>query len=156
MKYSQSVDTQKTKKDAERLYNEGLYCSEAIVKSIIDNYNLDVSEDVIKLASGFPVGIGGSMCTCGAVSGAVMTLGLFFGRTTPGDPAVTKCMELSKEIHDEFVRKNKVLCCKVLTRGMELGTPDHMAQCTKFTGEVAEHLSSILVRELKLTDASIK
>ena len=32
------------------------------------------------MASGFPVGIGGSGCTCGAIAGGIMALGMVFGR----------------------------------------------------------------------------
>jgi hypothetical protein len=35
-----------------------------------------------------------------------------------------------------------------LTKGMVLGTPDHMSQCIAFTGEVAEETAKIIAREL--------
>ncbi|WP_245547365.1 C-GCAxxG-C-C family protein [Halobacteroides halobius] len=37
--------------------------------------------EMVKLASGFSIGIGKSKCLCGAVSGGVMALGLNYGRT---------------------------------------------------------------------------
>jgi len=67
------IDINKTKKTAEEYYRNGdFYCSEAVLKTIIDEFKIDITDDVIKLASGFPVGIGGSGCTCGAISGGVM------------------------------------------------------------------------------------
>lgn len=59
-------------------------------------------------------------------------------------------MALSKELHDTFKVKHKNLCCRVLTKGMTLGSPKHMEQCISFTGEVAEETAKIIVRELNL------
>lgn len=145
------IDLHKIKTTAENYYRNGdYYCSEAIVKTIKDKFGLPVSDDVIAMASGFPVGIGGSGCTCGAVVGGIMALGLFFGRTEPKDTKVNKTMALSKELHDTFKGKHKNLCCRVLTKGMTLGSPEHMEQCISLTGEVAEETAKIIARELNL------
>lgn len=145
------IDLEKIKTIAENYYRNGdFYCSEAIVKTIKDEFALPISDDVIAMASGFPVGIGGSGCTCGAVAGGVMTIGLFFGRTQPKDTKVDKTMALSKELHDTFKDKHKCTCCRVLTKDMTLGSPEHMEQCIHFTGEVALDTAKIIVRELGL------
>lgn len=145
------IDLHKIKTTAENYYRNGdFYCSEAIVKTIKDEFDLPISDEIIKMASGFPVGIGGSGCTCGAVAGGVMTIGLFFGRTEPKDPKVNKAMALSKELHDIFKEKHKCLCCRVLTKDMTLGSPEHMEQCISFTGEVAEEAAKIIAKELNL------
>lgn len=134
--------------DAEELYRNGSYfCSEAIVSSIRKHIDPEIPESAISMASGFPVGVGGSQCICGAVSGGVVCLGYFFGRTQPKDEKVNKAMALSKELHDAFTANHRVLCCKVLTRGMELGSPVHMEQCISFTGEVAAKTAEIIARE---------
>lgn len=143
------IDIERIRKKAEAYYRDGeFYCSEAIVKTIKDEFNMPVPDDVIAMASGFPVGMGGSGCTCGALVGGIMALGLFFGRTEPGDAKVKKAMELAKELHDNFKERHRSTCCRVLTKGMELGSPEHMAQCISFTGEVAEETARIIVREL--------
>jgi len=134
---------------AENYYRNGdFYCSEAIVKAIKDAFELDFSDDVIKLASGFPVGIGGSGCTCGAIAGGVMALGMFFGRSEAKDPAVGKTMQLSKELHDLFKVAHQSTCCRSLTKGMTLGSDHHMKQCIALTGEVAEQTAKIILREI--------
>lgn len=144
-----NVDIRNIRITAENFYRNGdFYCSEAIVKTIKDAFELPISDDVIKMASGFPVGIGGSGCTCGAVTGGIMALGLFFGRSKAKDESVNKVMALSKELHDNFKNKHNCLCCKTLTKGMTLGSPLHMEQCIGFTGEVAEETAKIIVREL--------
>jgi C_GCAxxG_C_C family probable redox protein len=143
------IDLNKIRIIAEQYYRDGdYYCSESIVKTIRDEFGLPLPDSAIAMASGFPVGIGGSGCTCGAIAGGVMALGMFFGREKPRDETVNKCMALSRELHDMFMERHKCLCCRVLTNGMELGSAEHMKQCVSFTGEVAEETARIIIREL--------
>ncbi len=142
------IDLQKVKDTAEKYYREGdFYCSEAIVKTIRDSFELPLPDEVIAMASGFPIGMGKSGCTCGAIVGGIMTLGMFFGRVKSKDPKVEKTMKLANELHDLFQKNHKVLCCRILTKGMTLGSPEHMTQCISFTGEVAESTARIIARE---------
>lgn len=139
------VDLERIRKIAEDYYRNGdFYCSEAVVKTIIDEFQIDVSEDVIKMASGFPVGMGGMGCTCGALTGGVMAIGLVYGRSQGKDPKVNKAMELSAKLYQIFCERHKVSCCKVLTRGMEKDSPEHMEQCIAFTGEMAYEAAKII------------
>ncbi|MDD1718627.1 MAG: C-GCAxxG-C-C family protein [Methanoregulaceae archaeon] len=143
------VDPVRIRERAEQYYrNRDYYCSEAIVKTINDELTLGYSDETVRLASGFPIGMGGSGCTCGAVAGGIMALGMVFGRTRPGDEQVKKCMALAHELHDKFRDKHGCLCCRILTRGMVLGSPEHIQQCISFTGEVAEETAKIIRREL--------
>lgn len=145
------IDLHKIKTTAEDYYrNRDFYCSEAIVKAIKDEFDLPISDDIIKMASGFPVGIGGSGCSCGAVVGGIMAIGLFFGRSEAKDRKVNKAMALSKELHNTFTNRHNYLCCKLLTKDMTLGSPEHLNQCVNFTGEVAEETAKIIIRELGL------
>ena len=142
------VDLEKIKLTAEEYYRSGdFYCSEAVVKTIKDAFGLSVSDDVISMASGFPVGIGKAGCTCGAVTGGVMSLGLVFGRTTPKDSKVDKAMKLSRELHDIFKKSHKCLCCRTLNKYMIMGSSRQMKQCIVFTGEMAQETARIIIRE---------
>lgn len=145
------IDINKIRETAENYYRNGdFFCSEAIVKTIKDEFELPISDEIVAAASGFPIGIGGSGCTCGAVSGGVMALGLVFGRQAPRDPKVRKTMELTKELHEKFRKNHKSLCCRILTKGLDMGSGEHKEQCISFTGEVAEEVAKIIVRELNL------
>ena len=106
MNLKNEVSVAKITKDAEDLFRGGFFCSEAVVSSIRSNFEIDVPEVVISMASGFPVGIGRSKCLCGAVSGVVMAIGLVFGRTVQKDPQVEETLRLSKELHDWFKEAN--------------------------------------------------
>jgi len=133
---------------AENYYRSGqYYCSEAIVKTINDEFGLGYPDEIIRLASGFPIGIGGAGCSCGAVTGGVMAIGMVFGRAKPGDPSVEHCLSLSRELHDRFTERHGCTCCRSLIRGMILKSPEHLQKCVALTGEIAEETAKILVRE---------
>lgn len=144
------VNLEEIRATAEAYYRNGdFYCSEAVVKTLMDAFQLDVPEDVIKMASGFPVGMGGMGCTCGALTGGILVLGMIYGRKEAKDPSVNKAMELSARLYQVFCQRHKVSCCKVLTRGMEKGSPEHMEQCISFTGEMAYETAKIILEEKK-------
>ncbi len=134
---------------AEEYYRKGeLYCSEAVVKAVLDGFGAEFPKEVISIASGFPVGIGAAGCTCGAISGGVMAVSYLFGRRELGDERVADAMALSNGVYKNFITRNKISCCKILTRGMEKGTPEHMTQCIRFTGEVAEDTARLINERL--------
>lgn len=143
---------EKVRADAEEFFRTGgFYCSEAIVASVRKNLAPEMPEALIASASGFPIGVGRSKCMCGAVSGAVICLGYFFGRTapsTPTDPVSQNCLKLANELQESFRQNHKgVLCCSVHTKGMDMASGEHKAQCVSFTGEMAAKLAEIVLRE---------
>jgi len=151
---NKKISIKKVKFDAEEVFRiGGFYCSEAIVSSIRKNIDPDMPLALVKAASGFPIGVGRAKCMCGAVSGAVIALGYFFGRTdptTPTDPNSQKCMELAYEVQDSFRKNHKTLCCHIHVKGMDLASGEHKQQCVAFTGEMAAKTAEIIARELGL------
>jgi len=152
MAIKQQISIKQVQADAEELFRiGGFYCSEAIVSSVRKNIDPDMPPELIAAASGFPVGVGRSKCMCGAVSGAVLCLGYFFGRTqptSPTDPKSQTCMELAHELQESFRQNHKgVLCCHVHVQGMDMASGEHKAQCVAFTGEMAAKTAEIIARE---------
>ena len=120
------ADTAGVREIAENYYRTSqFYCLEAIVKTINDEFRLGYPEEVVRLASGFPIGISGAGCSCRAVTGGVMALGMVFGRDIPGDPRIDRCLGLCRELHNSFAGRYVCLCCRTLTRGMVLKSPEH-------------------------------
>jgi len=145
------VNLAQLREEAEDYFTEGdYYCSEAIVAAIRMHFQYYMPEQVIAIASAFPVGIGGQQCVCGAIAGGIICLGYFFGRTNPQDPKVSKTMELAKELHSFFLDKHGVACCSVLTKDLKMSSPEHIKQCATFTGEVAQKTAEIIARELDI------
>lgn len=155
MNYSKEISPKAVGKTAEGLYGD-FYCSEAIVSTIVEHMELDIPREyIVAMSSGYAGGLGGSKCLCGAVSGGVMSLGLFFGRSEAGDEKIKKMMSLSNQLHDWFKEENKTLCCRVLTRNLQWEGPEHKKQCAHFTGMVAEKVALMLVEELGLVNLDL-
>lgn len=136
---NRDVSIKQMQKDVENLYRKGYFCCEAIMAAAKKNFDLDMPDAVIAMSSGMAVGAGRSGCMCGAVNGAILALGMLFGRTEqsgPKDPKVVKCMELTHELHDWFKKNNgkRSVCCKVLTREFDMSKGEHKEQCIGYTG----------------------
>jgi len=149
------INLKQVQADAEEAFRTGkFYCSEAIVSSVRKHIGPDMPTELVAAASGFPVGVGRAKCMCGAISGAVICLGYFFGRTepsSPADPKSQKCMALAHELQESFRQNHKgVLCCHIHTEGMDMASGEHKAQCVTFTGEMAAKTAELIARELGL------
>ncbi len=141
---------EKVRYDAEEFYRSGsFFCSEAIVASVRKNLDQQMPAELIAAASGFPAGVGGSKCICGAIFGAVICLGYFFGRSEPSNVQKSQqCLKLTLELQESFRNNHKgVLCCSVYTRGLDMQKGEHIDQCVAFTGEMAAKVAEIILRE---------
>ena len=151
---NQQISIKQVQYDAEEVFRiGGFYCSEAIVSSIRKNIAPEMPIELVAAASGFPIGVGRAKCMCGAISGAVIALGYFFGRTHPStitDPKSQKCMELAHEAKERFRTNHKTLCCHIHVAGMDLASGEHKKQCVAFTGEMAAITAELIARELGL------
>ncbi len=142
-------------------FKNGYYCCEALMKAIIDEFKLDVPEEVIAMSSGMAVGLGKSGCLCGALNGGVMALGMFFGRTEqdgPSNPKSIKCIELTHELYDWFKKINgkNTVCCRLLTKEYDKSKGEHKPQCVYFTGLVTYKLGEILCREYGIKNTDVE
>ena len=79
-----------------------------------------------KIATGFCSGMARAGHICGAVSGAVMAVSLFYGRSAPDqdvNTCYTRVQDLLDRFEDEFGTTN---CSRLL--GCDLGTPEGQEQ----------------------------
>lgn len=135
---------------AEGYFERGeFFCSEAVVKTINDELGKPFSDEVTKLASGFPIGVGKSGCLCGAVSGGVMALGMVYGRCH-GEEMHEDMFKHAADLHDRIKELYKSTCCRVMTRNFEFQSPERKAHCIKITGEVAAYIAEKLIDDGKL------
>ncbi len=102
-------------------WKAGFFCAESVALTLARRQGIE-SPLLPAMASGFCGGMGHTAGPCGAVTGAVMGLGLAFGRTGPRDStervyqAVT-C--LVRQFTEEFGATG---CADLL--GYDLGTPE--------------------------------
>lgn len=144
-----SIDMEKLREDAVHIFNSGFTCSESVIYAIRKNFKLEMSDDAIAMSSGFPWGLGGAGCICGALAGGTMCIGYFYGRTEPGDPRNQLCFKLCNELHDFFKENYGAACCRVLTRGMEKQSPERKAHCTKMVSGTVVKTAEIILANLE-------
>lgn len=119
-------------------FMNGYSCSESIIKYAADN-GLCPAE-LLPCATTFSGGMS-SGCVCGAVAAAQMVLGYNFGReNTKGNEVIARAK--AKELVDEFKVRNKVTCCKILSRGLEGIERKH--HCCKMVTDAQEIMDNLV------------
>jgi len=98
------------KKRVLELFGEGkLYCAETALR-IIAEVGGKESDDLIRLATGFCSGQSRTCGQCGAVSGAIMGIGLYAGRHEPGGE-YEAAFALTQEFIERFKAKYDSINC---------------------------------------------
>ena len=135
---------------AENLFvTKQLMCADTVLTVLNNGLGGGLSSDVIlRLTSGFPDGLGGAGCTCGAVSGGVLALGLFLGGRGPGQMGRKHVMFTARKLHDLFKDCYGSICCKVLIKKIPCGSRQHFKHCAKLTGTATE-MAGRLILEMK-------
>jgi len=108
--------------DALEDFKNGITCASAVFSAFSGEMGLD-SETAKKIACGYGAGISGTGNICGAVSGAIMVIGLKYGKTKRGDDAATeKTRALVRKFIHEFTQRNGSINCTELL-GYNLSKP---------------------------------
>ncbi|HWR43757.1 C-GCAxxG-C-C family (seleno)protein [Sporomusa sp.] len=119
-------------------FKEGYNCAESVARAFRDLLNLNVSDEALKMASGFGGGLGHAGCMCGALSGATMVLGMLQGRANK-DQNRGPIYSSAQEFHNIFSNQFGAACCRVLNPH-EFGSQEQRQTCLKITGTTAELL----------------
>lgn len=101
------------KEMALQIFGKGFNCCQAVLTAFCEEYSLD-KDTALKLAAGFGGGLRRAE-VCGAVSGAVMALGLRYGHCREGDN-VTKLNANARtdEFISKFEERNRTIICRKL------------------------------------------
>lgn len=113
-----------TKSENATLYfTDTFNCSQAVLAAFGQDYGL--SEDqCLKLGCAFGGGMARQQMTCGAVTGALMALGLAFGRGANDPYSITGITYLkAAELFKEFKKRNGSLVCRELLHGLNMNDP---------------------------------
>ncbi len=101
-------------------------CSQAVFTTFGLESGLN-EDDCLKISCAFGGGMGRTQNTCGAVTGALMVLGLKYGKGI-NDPEEKKSFTYSKsrEFFEEFIKLNGSINCLELLNGLDMNDPaDH-------------------------------
>lgn len=107
-------------------FRSNFNCSQSVFTVFGTEFGLSES-DCLKIGCAFGAGMGRQQFTCGAVTGALMALGLKYGKGV-GDPDEKKqyTYEKTREFFKEFVTSNGSASCRELLKGLDINDPgDH-------------------------------
>ena len=134
------------KRTANLFKTRQLWCSAAVLSVLNRSLGGDLPDAVaIRLGAGLGEGIGGSGCTCGALTGGVMAIGLFCGTAGTGLHRSHCARTLSHNLHDQFKHSYGSTCCRVLTRGLVQGTKAHFEQCAELSAAAAAMAAAFII-----------
>jgi C_GCAxxG_C_C family probable redox protein len=139
-------------------------CAQSAVAGIFEALGVK-DEGIFKAATGMADGVGlTGDGHCGSISGGVMAIGYFFGRSTEDSGNIMKqirACRLAKKLHDEFVEKYGTCRCadlqnKLVGRFYNLYDPQDMEAamaanmpetCSTLVGEAARMAVRIILEE---------
>ena len=139
---------------AKELFLSGYNCAQSVVLSFADDLKFS-TELAQKMAAGFGGGMGKTQETCGAVTGAIMVLGLLKGEeVNNNDELKASAYGAVKDLSRDFVAEYKTTKCRDLI-GCDLNTPEGAAKfkdenimvticadCVKKAVEIVENLTA--------------
>lgn len=139
--------------DAVASYMSRFTCSSAVFSTFSGELGLD-PETAKKLSCGFGAGISKTGNICGAVSGAILTISLKYGKSKVGDEAATeKTRALVREFIREFTARHGSINCTALL-GYNLNNPEEfekardeklfVTKCPELVRDAVEILERLL------------
>jgi C_GCAxxG_C_C family probable redox protein len=134
-------------------FRQGFSCSQAVAAAFAPDCGLD-KETALRLSQGFGGGIARRADWCGALTGAILIIGLKHGRTRAEDAAARdKTYALVHELIARFTARHGQARCRDLL-GCDLSTPEgqkkvdelklHQSKCEAFVRDAAAILEELL------------
>ncbi|MCW6110010.1 C-GCAxxG-C-C family protein [Clostridium sporogenes] len=135
-----------------KCFSEGFDCSQVVISSVAGELGIDeITAKKVSACFG-----GGMFCgsTCGAVTGALMAIGLKYGHSMPDTPHI-KEQNIAKliEFREKFLQKYDSVICKDLL-GYDLTNSEDMKKiqgeqllttfCPKLVADVISILKGVL------------
>ena len=111
-------------------FEQGFNCSQSVLSAYGSQLGLD-PELALRVAGAFGGGMARMGRTCGAVTGALMVIGLQRGNTkADDDEAKDACYDLAREFVDRFEAQHGTITCQELL-GCNINTPEGRALATE-------------------------
>ena len=138
---------------AASIFQKNFSCSQSVLSAFAEDFGLDY-ETALKVAGGFGGGMGRMGEVCGAVSGAVMVIGL---KNSEGETETVESKTRTYEIVRDFIarfrsRNDNIRCNDLL--GVDISTHEghkeaaklglFKTQCRQYVRDAAEILEEML------------
>ncbi len=114
-------------------FARGFNCAQSIFSAFAGRYGIS-SEFAVRLSAPFGAGMGRQGEVCGALTGALMVLGLQYGREQPGDKE--DIYRITHEFILQFQQRHGAIRCRELL-GQDISTPEGLQSAREkdlFTG----------------------
>jgi len=143
----------KRSEDAVDYFRNRFNCSQAVFTVFGKDHGLS-EDDCLRVSCAFGGGMGRQQHTCGAVTGALMALGLKYGKAL-NDPEEKKqkTYAVTREFFQRFTELNGSVNCKVLLDGLDMNDPDDHKKimegklfdirCEKYVADAVEIIETI-------------
>lgn len=110
---------------SKRCFSNGFNCAQAVLSTYCNELGLE-KEAALRIAGGFGGGMGHIGETCGAVTGAIMLIGLKYGKVKADDnSARERTYALVQEFTRRFIEVNGSVKCKELL-GCDISIPNEL------------------------------
>ena len=131
-------------------FDSGYYCAESVLLAMAEAK--DIASDLIpRIATGFCSGTSRTCGVCGAVSGAIMGLGLLTGRSSPNE-SVEESYVATRRLIDMFENKfGSTNCRELIDCDLSTGEGQRtfkannlIEQCKEYAGEATRMAMSLI------------
>lgn len=112
--------------EAQKYFEDHFNCAQAVFAPFAHRCGMDV-ETALKIATPFGGGMGHAGQVCGAVSGALMAIGLVKGISSYDMELKYACYDLAKDFQSRFHKLHGDIACPGLL-GYDIGDPEELEQ----------------------------
>jgi C_GCAxxG_C_C family probable redox protein len=120
--------TEKKQQLATATFQSGYNCAQSVLSTFSTHFGLE-RDSLLKLASPFGSGIAKTQETCGAVTGALMAIGLKYGKGVKGtEEDKQHSYALAQKLITEFSGIHGCTNCKKLMNDLDMNNASEMAK----------------------------
>jgi C_GCAxxG_C_C family probable redox protein len=134
------------------IFGQGFSCSQSVLAAFAPDLGMERA-DALRVSAALGGGIGRSGGTCGAVTGALMALGLKYGMTEADPAAKERMYVLAQDFMGRFAAQHGTTTCRELM-GCDPSTPEgrqaarerdtHHTVCVKLVQDACDLLDEML------------
>ena len=138
--------------EARALFEQSFNCAQAVLAPFAERFGLP-RETALKLGTPFGGGIGHTGQVCGAVSGAMMAIGLAQGTAIDDKPQKEACYALVQAFQTRFLARHSAVTCPGLL-GLDISDPAELeraralglfhTRCPAFVGDAVVITAELL------------
>ena len=140
--------------EAQKRFNAGFNCAQSVIGTFSPELGLDEAS-AMKISSAFGGGINNMGKTCGAIAGALMVIGMKYGKTEPIDVEKQALVKhLSKEVISKFRKRHGSIECSELlgldvTSRHQKPASELYSNCPLFVGDVSKIVAKLIEEDFK-------